>query len=373
VLAPFLAAGVGVELLAARATGRPPDSYGLIPQVFFASGSLVFGLIAYWAMRACCRRVAGEHVARLAALASIFATPAAFYIFLNPTMAHASSLGLVSLMLVLWWSQWEHGVSYAKLVLLGLITGIAAAVRYQNVLFGLLPVVLVLRESARSSVPRTLPVATAGLIAFLVPLLLQATLGSTHGSTGGGLSWQPGGILQIGQVPLHVTSPFFRDVLFSCKHGAFHWAPVMALAGLGLVWAAVRSAWARVFLLVVAANVYLIGGLGLVQPGGTEIAANPGATTWENLWPGGTMFGMRYLVECVPLLAVGLAALIDRTSVRLSVLWLWRMLLGVLVVWNALLMMSYGLGTVSRSGCVTYPEMLRGMTRAFGQARELLR
>ena len=50
VLAPFYALGYGIEIVASHIQGRNADSYGLIPQYFFAFGSLAFGLLGFWSI-----------------------------------------------------------------------------------------------------------------------------------------------------------------------------------------------------------------------------------------------------------------------------------------------------------------------------------
>jgi len=37
------------------------------------------------------------------------------------------------------------------------------------------------------------------------------------------------------------------------------------------------------------------------------------------------------------------------------------------VAWNGLLILAYGLGTVSHSSCVTYPEMVAGVGQALSK------
>ena len=136
----------------------------------------------------------------------------------------------------------------------------------------------------------------------------------------------------VGNYPIHLKSPFFFDVLFSCRHGAFHWAPILALGTIGLVWAARRESWALVLLAVLALQVYLIGGIGIADPSGRPVTFDP--SNWNDHWKGGTSFGMRYLTECTPIFAAGLVVLFNISRSEAAMV-LWRVGLAGLVLWNA--------------------------------------
>ena len=164
-------------------------------------------------------------------------------------------------------------------------------------------------------------------------------------------------VLVIYDYPLHLKSPFFLDVLLSCRHGAFYWAPLLGAGLVGLIFASLRDGWSRVLLIVVIAQVYLIGALGLAGSGGAE------PLPWALHWAGGSSFGMRYLTECAPMLAVGLAWLV-RVLTRIAGLRTVLLILVIGVVWNGFLILAYGLGTISRSDCVGYSGFVEGIGMA---------
>jgi hypothetical protein len=370
VMAPFYALGYATERLVAPMVGRPPNSFGLIPQYFFGFGSLVFGLLGFWATLLCCRKVAETKRAYFAALGTILGGPAVFYIFINPTMAHAMSFGLVALLTLWWWRQWSEGTRPASFAILGLLLGVLISIRLQNVIFGILLAALLLLEVRRSSWFRALVIGLCGALAASVPLLVQILHSSLYGPPKAALSLQAGGLLMIGNYPLHLKSPYFFDVLFSCRHGAFYWAPVLALGLIGLIWATRRDAWPWVFLITIFCHVYLIGGLGISDLSGRAVVFD--TSNWNEHWKGGTSFGMRYLTECTPFFAVGLTALMQATGKRTTADWWWRAALLLFVVWNGLLMLAYGLNTVSRSYCVTYVEMATGVGQALARGAAAL-
>ncbi|MEN8165890.1 MAG: hypothetical protein ABFR65_00245 [Pseudomonadota bacterium] len=363
VMVPFYASGYAVELAAAAITGQRPDSYGIIPQYFFCFGALAYGLLGFWAIFLCCREVADDTPAYLASLGIIFGGPAAFYIFFNPSMAHASSLGLISLLILLWLRQWRDGTSHSGIAFLGLLLGTAFTVRYQNALFGVLPLALMFRETSRRPFSRLLLIGSSGIAGLLIPLSIQFLHAYFWGASGDPVISQQSGVV-VGQYPFDLKSPYFFHVLFSSRHGAFYWAPVLAMGMLGLVWAARRQSWAWPLLIALLVNVYLIGALGMaysdLQPGtGQE-------SDWNTHWRGAPSFGMRYLTECAALFAIGLAVLIDSSTRWVGKLF-WPLVLSLLAVWNGLLILAYGLKTISRSYSLTYHDMLIGVSEALKQ------
>jgi hypothetical protein len=370
VMLPFYAAGYAVEYSVATISGRAPDSYGLITQYFYCTGALAFGLLGFWSIFLCCREVTdSERIAYLASFGIIFAGPAVFYIFFNPSMAHAPSLGLLSLLTLFWLRQWRHGSSPRGMALLGILLGFAAIVRYQNVLFGILPAALLLREAVRVGLFRAMKTGAAGFATLVLPASLQLLHLHYFGSSDLPAIASQGGAIQVSGYPLDPASPYFFDVLFSSRHGAYHWAPVLLAGTAGALLAGTRKSWAWPLLLVFIANTYLIGALGMAYT--NTLGASGTTNDWLHHWNGASSFGMRYLTECAPVFAIGLAVLIQATPTRVGRL-LWPAILITLIIWNQLLILAYGLNTISRSYSLSYTDMLYGIKEALQQLLHLL-
>jgi hypothetical protein len=167
------------------------------------------------------------------------------------------------------------------------------------------------------------------------------------------------GVLHAGAYAVDMRSPFFFDVFLSCRQGTFYWSPILAAGLVGLVWAArKKEAWPWPLIATVLAHGWLSGGL--------RVAGVPEGLDWNEHWQGATSFGMRYMVECIPLLAIGLSVLVrSAIEARAGVL---SLAAGAcLAAWNALLVLAYALGAISHSYCVTYPEMVNGVAHALSQ------
>lgn len=357
VMVPFYAVGWGVEWVVAQVTGRPADSYGLIPQFFYGTGSLVYGLLGFWATLMCCRRAvrsiepmsSASSQERtwsplLSATGLIFAGSPVFYIFISPSMSHAASFGILALLAWLWWQRWDGEAD--GIAILGLLLGILMTVRYQNTMFCPLLVALVLKRAFQDSWFRAARDAAVGIGALLIPVSLQVLhYFRQHGTSGYGTGVGSSSF-KLEQNEVSVVSHHFFDVLFSCLHGLIYWTPIVAIAVAGLLWATRNHGWARVFLGTFCLHVYLIGALA----DGTA----------------GHAFGMRYLIENTPLLASGMAwflvSIRDHVSLKP-----WLAILAVLLAINGLLILAFGLGTISGTDCVTHGEMVRGITDALGR------
>lgn len=351
-LAPAYALGLAAEVVTARFQGRPPDTYGPIPQAFFALGSVMFAVAGLAGLISLCRLVTDAKQARVAAGAAVLCGPMLFYGLFNPSMAHAVSFALVVALTYFWLRAWLRGTRYLDMVAVGAMLGLAAVVRYQNALFAILPVCLVLFDWRRMGFRRAAVNATVGMIASAVPITLLLVGHLELRSTGSGT-------VVAASYPVDLTSPFFIDVLFSCRHGAFYWAPLLGVAALWLLFASVRrTGWAMVLFMAVVLQTYLIGGLGLATSG--EVAQS---RNWLTHWSGAPSFGMRYLAECAPMFALGLAVLLRDTQrhIRLGAV---IAIVTALALWNGLLVMAYGLDTITRSDCLPYNEMWSGIVQA---------
>ena len=79
---------------------------------------------------------------------------------------------------------------------------------------------------------------------------------------------------------------------------------------------------------------------------------------------------MRYLTECGPLFAFGLTQLMETPRQALKAR-LWPLVVSCLVIWNGLLIMAYGLGTISRSYCTSYVDMAVGVGQAVARLAKM--
>jgi hypothetical protein len=201
-----------------------------------------------------------------------------------------------------------------------------AMVREQDLFFVAGPALDFLRHAIRR--PAMATVRTAGLgvaaflLAFLPQLLAYKALNGHFGPT------------TLSTRKMTWTSPHAAGVLFSPEHGLFAWSPLLLLAFAGLVWLAVRKpdaehpehpdlAWiAQLALVMFAFQVYVSGSV--------------------ESWTVAGAFGQRRFVAATPLFALGLAALLVRTSRRRLARGALLVAIGLGIWWNLGLMVQFG-------------------------------
>ena len=339
-------------VVAARVAGSevPRDGYSW-PYVWAVClGSLFWGTIGLFLTYRSCREYADAQSSTAALVGIWFATPVVFYLYITPPMAHANSLFAVSLFVFIW-LQTRDERQLIEWAALGVSAGLMVLVRELNWLFLLAPAVDELGEAWdayrvariesslqargllstwwRRFAPRVRGWAAMGLPLLLVvtpQLIVYRLLHGTFGPT-------PFVVDKFEPWPVHAVS-----VLLSGFHGLFSWSPITLVGVLGLLALARRNGRVALALaLVFAAEVAVIGSY--------------------DTWPGGASFGARRFINCTPIFAIGLAALLDRlrpTGHRVAVA-------GIVlaIVWNFGLAVQYSTGIIPRDQPVSMRTIVR--------------
>ncbi len=342
---PFLALGHAGDLL----LGGAADGYSglalacfFVANVFYTTLGLAFVYLFY--------RDAGgapPGVALLVALALWPATTLGYYSF-SP-MSHASSFFATSLFL---WSFWRarEGDSVPRWLGFGAASGLLFLARWQDILFGVVPLAFELDRLYRARPRFPLSVLKARLAfvaAFCVAILPQLVEWKTiYGS----FVAVPQGRDFFAFPPRHVL-----DVLLSSNHGWFTWTPIALVGVAGLVLGLRRKRLlAASALVAIAAQVLLIGSL-------------------SYSWNGQGGFGMRILTSSVPLAGLGLVFLLahERALVRRA-----AALAGVAsVLWSLAFGAQYRLDLVPKEDWLTASELVLdkvSLPRALSRRRAAL-
>jgi hypothetical protein len=319
------------------------------------------------------RRYADDFAATLATLTIFLASPLVFYSYIAMPWSHANGFCLFALFLTLWMRHWgrpdQRGLG--MWLLLGLLGGLLVITREQLGLLLIIPALEALGHYAgllrRGAWPtagrmlgRHLAFLAALLIALTPQLLAYQVLNgrpAPSSTVGGKLIW---------------SSPNFFNTLIDPGRGAFLWAPALALGLLGLLWLGQEAGGRRrqgdketrrqgdketrrqgdkeagggwdvwlagVLLAGFLAQTYINGAFG---------------TTWHLRGA----FGFRRLIECTPIFAIGLAALISWLRPRVGV---WPILLAalLLIYWNVGLIAQWTLLRSEIRRDLIWPDMLR--------------
>ena len=311
--------------LALASVGVPADTSGYGWTYQYAAGLLIAGY-AVLGLRYCHRVVMKGGVSAddgwWATLLAAGATPWLFYATLEPFFSHALSAACASV-LVWRWLRARELDSLSQWFVTGVVAGAAAAVRYQDAVLLVIPgfdLAATRFRTPRSMLVRGLVLGAGALVGVLPQLAVNYHLFGNPFTTG-----------YFGEGFPHWRSPWLWYTTMSADVGLVRWAPIVALAVVGLGIGA-RRGWphAHIGLLVVGLQIYMV-------------------SSWFFLSQGHT-FGNRMLVNCTVFVAVGLAAVlasaIARPQLRATVQALGVLLVGV----NLLLMWLWSRGLIGPLG-----------------------
>lgn len=318
--APFYLAVVGVESLIDGTAAVPPRGYSKTDISAICIASMFYGVLGLLLTQEILRRFASAAAAFAATLLVWLATNLAFYMYVTPPMSHANSF-FVSALFLWWWLRSESG--WKQSLILGLIGGLLAMVRWQDVLLVSAPLATPILSTEVTSVAtfrrwlvRCMTVAAGVVIAFVPQLIVWLLLNG---------SLTPYGLLSVG-TRFSYSAPYLWGIFFSPFHGLFLWSPVLVPAFVGLGLLAASDGRGRGIALAVAAQIYLLSGYVVAF---------------------GHSFGQRLFIGCLPAAAIGLAVFLARVGRRFPVTATGA---GVFCVWwNLSLMIQHGTGMIPRN------------------------
>jgi hypothetical protein len=296
-----------------------------------------WGGLGLWLLYLRLRRDFDTRAAALALTGIVLATPLAFYLWMHGSMSHAVSFFIAVMALLALEQAWAAPRGMASL-LLGAWSGLLVITRFQDVTwsaaFGLALVAAPLAASlgGTSGVTRQKAAITAivssalfALGAALALLPQMAVWKLLYGS------WFSGPLPYLGREGgvLETWPKHLLEALFSQRGGALMWHPILIVALAGLFAARKRLGFGLFFAacLGLTLQLYLVA-------------------SWS-MWWGGASFGNRFFISSYPVLVFGLAYA-DESLRRAGWRRLAPALLGLLIAWNAGLLIQYGTQMISR-------------------------
>lgn len=267
------------------------DGYSLPYQLAVAVTGSAAGLASLWLMFAISRRFAEPVAAAAGASCVALGSTFAYYSAVEPSVGHGP--GSAALLVFVWyWLRDFGGTPARRWLVLGVLLGIAAVMRWQLAAYGIVLLgELAWLAFATRPRPATATFAKVGA-ALAVGLLVGALPQMVAWKVVYG-SW----LVEPMRLARNWFAPDVWRVLLSPDRGFFYWTPLVAVGGVGMLVAVARNTGARraqVALLAVgvALQVY-------------ALAAITGTGVWV-----GSAFGYRQLTESAALLAPGLASLL---------------------------------------------------------------
>jgi hypothetical protein len=347
VWSPFFAVG-HVAATRMHASGRDVSTDGTsFPyRQAVCVASLFYGLLGCWFAYRLTQLFFPARLAAPAVALTIAGSFMVWYLVKEPSMTHASSMAAVAGFIWFWAATAERR-TLRSWVLLGLLAGFMALIRWQNLLFALLPGIDALRllvRASRAGDKSGQREAIAGSAAFLA--------GAVIGFLPQMLAWKAmyGSFIARSPVGPQIrwTDPHLTDILWSARNGLFSTAPILYLGAIGLIgFAFARPAVGMPVLASVAVMIYFNA---CIQD-----------------WWGSAGFGGRRFDGVIPVFCVGLAAFIDYSAavVRRHAAAAVTALLAAIAVWNVALMGAAQGGAVRIGETLSFDRAWASQARVF--------
>ncbi|MFQ5645486.1 MAG: hypothetical protein ACE5GM_01020 [bacterium] len=314
---PFLVIAHLLTLLAgAIGFSLRPDGYSLFYECAVGAAACFYSFLASVFLYRIARSRFGESASFWAVISFCTATAWINYVVNESSYCHTAELFTSSLVfwLILRYRD-IHKMSYKQAFLLGAAIGLSSLVRWQTVLWGIIPLFLCGTAFFRTPGKKTILIKTM-LLSGGAGLIFSPQLQAWKAIFGKYLLIPQGSSYLVFRL-----SPFWK-ILFSNNHGLFFWHPITAVAFGGVIWFLystsgnneVLLAGALVFILMVMVNCL------------------------PRDWWGNYSFGMRRMICTYPLLVYGLAASLDHKKITETTIfsgWL------ILTVWNAVLLVLW--------------------------------
>ena len=340
---PGYLAGLGVEGVMSRPRlGGPPPGYGAAAVWGAAAASvLVAGLGAVLTRRLIALSI-GARDALPAVLATWLGTAALYYTLITPLYSHAASWFGVASMLYATHLATVQPLRVWRWLVAGLLAGYMVAIRLPDAALLVIPLVM-FATIARHLWPDWRALASCvlawsmGVAVGYLPQGITSYLLYRH--------WAPASPAELGAA---FRAGVLVDALVSSGYeGWISWTPMIALALAGLVVLMRRGHSPEARRLAFAA---ILGVIGMYLMDVFHPYSRPGAA-----------FGGRRYVSGSPLIAIGIAGVLNVAEARFR--WTVTRLLWALVVWNIWLLTCYELlVNVYR----VYPTLLQTMRFAIG-------
>jgi len=328
VWSPFFAAGhLAASRLHAKGLDVAADGTSFPYRQAVCVAGLFYGLLGCWFAYRLTRMFFPEGLAGAAVILTVTGSFMAWYLVKEPSMTHAPSMAAVAGFAWMWAATRDRR-SVRMWAVLGLLAGFMALIRWQNILFAVLPgldaaVALIgaARSGDRATVRRTLAGSAAFLGCAAVGFLPQM------------LAWQAmyGSLIARSPVGPQVrwTDPHGVDILWSARNGLFSTAPILYLGGIGLVaFAFARPSVGVPAVVAIAVMVYFNA---CIQD-----------------WWGSAGYGGRRFDGTIPFFALGLAVFVHHAArvVQRHAIGSVVTLLTAFAIWNAALMRAAQDGAV---------------------------
>jgi hypothetical protein len=266
----------------------PPDGYSQPYTVSVIFAGVVWALVGFFFLRKFLLKYYSDKIVTLLIVLLAFGTNLYFYTVFVPGMSHQFSFALFAMLLYAT-DKWYETFKGSYAAMLGITLGLIVICRPTNVVVAMLPLLWLYAsgkpfKAQLSTFTQHYGKVLLALICFILVILIQC--GYWKYVTGHWIHFS------YEEEGFNFSHPHLWDGLFSYKKGWFVYTPLAFFAVLGLIPLYLKNK--RLSLLFAA---YIFINLWIVF-------------SWHEWWYGGS-FGMRALIETLPVCAIPLGAFIQ--------------------------------------------------------------
>ncbi len=273
------------------------DGYAFVTQYFVAISAIIFSVVGLYFTNNILLFFVNEKISALTVVFLYLTTQMFYYTSLDPLNSHSASF-MVSAIFFYYLISFSKNkylflgqiFSWQKMLILGLLGGLMALIRNQDLIILLPTSVLFLIKNKRGIIE-----AFNRLILFwgsiflvlsiqlFITLELYGQLGSPYLIGGEKLSW---------------FRPDFFRVLFSFENGLFTFAPILLISFLGLIYQIYTQKNISMKQLFIVSICAFLLQLYVIASWSKEIIGGP--------------YGSRMFISVLPYLSIGLASILDK-------------------------------------------------------------
>lgn len=295
-------------------------------------GSTLYGILACVLIYISLRHLGVKIVnAGISSVITFFATPLFFYAYFLPQSAHSVSAFIVSFFLTYWLVTLAKYKKISRWIFLGLIAGLMAAVRSQEVLFAF---VVIPEIFFRWMKEKNFFLHLKLLFIFLVFTIF--------GFSAQLLIWKfvyGSFLFQPQAFNLSIENFALFDVLFSPFHGILFWTPIIFLA---------------IFSSVLYIKKDTLIGLSILLPIFFQILLISLLTAW---W-GGYSFGIRYFSNLVWPIGVGIGLLLNYVEKKQKIIKIFtKIFLFLITLWTFFLALGAKMGKIDIYSALNFEKL----------------
>ena len=287
------------------------DGFSWPYQVFVGIGSVTYATFGLYLCFLALKKITTIKISLLASLSIYLSGNLFFYSSIDPINSHSVSFFASSLFFYLIIKYFKkQKLTQRDVVLIGLITGLIALIRNQDVVLGIIGIWLIitlLNDSVITKLAKLISYFTVIIIVIIPQLiiwqLIFGQINSPYILLGEKFNW---------------FQPQLLNVLFSSNHGLFYYSPILMFAVIGLILTNKDWKWFGVLSLIIfILQTWIVG-------------------SWHSWWAGES-YGNRMFISVFPLFIYGFALWLKKFDVDLKKV----LLLAVLIIFNFITIIKY--------------------------------